>query len=137
MARKILQSSVDLLMQAKQIGSNNKPVKGPVVELKKNGRMGKVGWEAVNATIAWPRNQSDYQRNGKTPVNKNALFGYDERFRSMVQDFWQVYSKEMASWRDQPYWASFLSNTTCYPSSSFFPTSGAIGANEGRIDTST
>jgi hypothetical protein len=111
MARRILQSSVGL-MQAKQIGSNNKPVKGPVVELKKNARMGKVGWEAANATIAWLRSQSNYQRNGKTPVYKNALFGYDPhnpRFRSMVQDFWQEYSKETASWRDQPYWAYFLS----------------------------
>jgi hypothetical protein len=117
MARQILQSKVGL-MQAKQIGSNNKPVKGPVVELRKNARMGKVSWAMANATIDWLRNQSDYKPKGQTPVYKNALFGYNPNnpnFRNMVVDFWMEYSKERASWRDQPYWAYFLSKHQMTP----------------------
>jgi hypothetical protein len=120
MARQILKSKDDVggLMQAKQIGSNHKPVKGPVVELRKNARMGKVSWAMANATIDWLRNQSDYKPMGQTAVYKNALFGYNPNnpvFRTMVVDFWKEYSKERASWRDQPYWAYFLSKHQMTP----------------------
>jgi hypothetical protein len=123
MAKLILQSPVGL-MQGKQIGSNNKPVKGPVIELRKNARMGKVSWEAANATIEWLRKQSNYERMGHVPVFKNAMFGYDplnSKFRRMLQDFWQEYSKETASWRDQSYWAYFLYKHSMKPLGFPFP----------------
>jgi hypothetical protein len=119
MARQILHHNTNVgLMQAKQMGSNQKPVKGPVVELRKNARMGKVSWAMANKTIEWLRNQSDYKPLGQTPVYKNALFGYNPQnphFRTMVVDFWKEYSKERASWRDQPYWAYFLSKHQMTP----------------------
>ena len=108
MAQLILDSEVGL-MQNKQMGSNHKPVKGPGVELRKNARIGKVSWESANITIQWLKNQSDYQLG--IPVYKNAIFGYDpstSKFQSFVNDFWKEYSKEIGSWRDQPYWAYFL-----------------------------
>ena len=131
MASTIVQSSSSGIMQPLQMGSNHKPIPGPVVELKKNARMGKVSWEAANITIAWLRNQSDYprrtsrDRHGRhrhrghhpeqehhvIPVYKNALFGYDtqhDQVTTMMNDFWKVYSMEQGSWRDQPYWAYFL-----------------------------
>lgn len=133
MAKIIVHSPVGL-MQAKQIGSNNKPVKGPIVELKKNARMGKVSWATANATIEWLRNQRQYRgRIGQIPVYKNAIFGYEpgnQKFRSMVQDFWQEYSKESGSWRDQSYWAYFLFKHDMRPLK--FPFSPPVGPKGER-----
>jgi hypothetical protein len=116
MGRLIVESDVGL-MQGRQIGNNRIPVKGPVVELKRNARIGKVSWEAANYTIEWLRSRPDFQfRN--TPVYKNALFGYDPRnptFRVMTDAFWEEYSKEAGSWRDQPYWAYFLTKYQMTP----------------------
>jgi hypothetical protein len=115
MAQLVSTSSVGL-MQATQIGANRKPVNGPITELKKNARFGKVSWETANYTIAWLKSQPDFKNNKRqgqtTLVYKNALFGYDPhnpRFTTMVEDFWKEYSQEKGSWRDQPYWAYFLS----------------------------
>lgn len=118
----LVSTSSDGLMQATQIGSNHKPVNGPIVELKKNARIGKVSWETANYTIAWLKRQPDFKNNrrqGKTTlVYKNALFGYDphnQRFTTMAEDFWKEYSQEKGSWRDQPYWAYFLSKHDITP----------------------
>jgi hypothetical protein len=122
MAQQIKDSDVGI-MQEKQPGRRDWG--GPIRELLGTAKIGKLSHEAANYTIAWLRNQTDYQH--KTRVYKNALFGYDptnERFKNMVLDFWNEYSKEVGSWRDQPYWAYFLKKhnmtplpfpTTTYP----------------------
>jgi len=123
------------LMQEKQIGNNGKPVKGPVVELWRNARIGKVSWEAANYTVHWLRAQADYHRNGKTPVYKNAIFGYDPhnlRLRACMEDFWREYSLERGSWRDQSYWAYFLSKHKIRPLPFPFQPPMGVSGREGH-----
>jgi hypothetical protein len=113
MANSIKASDVGL-MQDKQVGRRDQD--GPVKELQHNARIQKDSWETANYTIDWLRNQTDYKRN--TRVYKNALFGYDPsnpRFQAFVEEFWQEYSREAGSWRDQPYWAYYLSKHNIKP----------------------
>jgi hypothetical protein len=102
-----IQSSTVGLMQSKQ------PYAQSIAhELHKNVKLGKLSPEAAAYTNQWFKRQSDYKRGPATPVYKNALFGYDPHnanYRAMSLDFWKEYSKELGSWRDQPYWAYFLS----------------------------
>ena len=131
MGQLIVDSKVGL-MQGRQIGNNRIPVKGPVVELKRNARIGKVSWETANYTIDWLRSRPDFQfRN--TPVYKNALFGYDPHnptYRQMSQAFWEEYSKEVGAWRDQPYWAYFLTKFQMKPLA--FPFEPPLGKQGDR-----
>jgi hypothetical protein len=111
--RRIRASDVGL-MQDKQVGRRIKD--GPIRELEHAVDIKKLSWEAANYTIQWLRNRTDYQT--RTRVYKNALFGYDPanaKFQAFVTEFWQEYSKEAGSWRDQPYWAYFLSRHNMRP----------------------
>jgi hypothetical protein len=106
MAMEIRASDVGL-MQDKQPGRRD--FNGPIKELQHTAAVGKLSWKAANYTIAWLQNQTDFRK--RTRVYKNARFGYDpssKRYRDFVLDFWNEYSKEVGSWRDQPYWAYFL-----------------------------
>lgn len=118
-------------MQGRQPGIG--PRDGPIKELTKNAVVGKDSFETANDTIAWLLNQTGYQyKRTRTLVYKNAQFGYDPynpRFRNFVTDFWKEYSKEMGSWRDQAYWAYFLSKHGMKPIN--FPVKGITSHGEG------
>jgi hypothetical protein len=84
-------------------------------ELRRILQGGKDGREHVEQTRKWLKTNKFYRdtRNKRKAilVYKNALFGYDPnnaKFRTMVTEFWDIYSQEQGSWRDQPYWAYFL-----------------------------
>jgi hypothetical protein len=127
MAKQVRESDAGL-MQGRQPGIG--PRNGPIKELTKNARVGKDSFETANYTIAWLLNQTDYKQ--RTPVYKNAQFGYDPsnpRFRNFVTEFWGEYSKEMGSWRDQAYWAYFLSKHGMKPIG--FPDNGHTSHGEG------
>jgi hypothetical protein len=65
----------------------------------------------VNASIAWLHAQPDFHNN--CTLYKNANFGYDpnnSHFREAAQYFWDHYSKEEDSWRDQPLWCHTLAH---------------------------
>jgi hypothetical protein len=65
----------------------------------------------VNASIAWLHAQPDFHNN--CTLYKNANFGYDPNnahFREAAQYFWDHYSKEEDSWRDQPLWCHTLAH---------------------------
>ena len=71
--------------------------------------------EHVDQTRNWLRRQSFFRnmRNQQHSITvyKNAFFGYhvhNTQYQQMAIDFWNVYSKELGSWRDQPYWAYFM-----------------------------
>lgn len=47
----------------------------------------------------------------KTTLYNNGVFGYDPRnprFREVSNSFWERYTLELDSWRDQPLWAYFM-----------------------------
>jgi hypothetical protein len=70
----------------------------------------------VNASIAWLHAQPDFHNN--CTLYKNANFGYDpnnEYFREAAQYFWDHYSKEEDSWRDQPLWCHTLAHLHVEP----------------------
>lgn len=113
MAQQIQDSDVGL-MQQKQPG--RREIDGPVRELLGAVQVHKLSAEAADITIAWLRNRTDYRE--RTPVYKNALFGYNpasKRFQNTVFEFWNEYSKEEGSWRDQPQWAYYLSRHGMVP----------------------
>jgi hypothetical protein len=65
----------------------------------------------VNASIAWLHAQPDFHNN--CTLYKNANFGYDPHnahFQEAAQYFWDHYSREEDSWRDQPLWCHTLAH---------------------------
>jgi hypothetical protein len=107
MGQWIRQSEVGL-MQSQQPHNT----RGIMQELTKNVRNGKASETLTEITKTWIKKQKGFKKNKrKIPVYKNALFGYDpqnRKFKNMALDFWNEYSKEEGSWRDQCYWAWFL-----------------------------
>ena len=64
----------------------------------------------LNKQVEWLKKQPDFD-----PINTklyfNGHFGYDPknpRFRQVSEAFWNRYSQEIDSWRDQPLWAYFI-----------------------------
>jgi hypothetical protein len=128
LGRRIRASDVGL-MQDKQIGREDED--GPVRELEHAVKLKKLSGEAANYTIQWLRNRADYQKH--TRAYKNAVFGYDPanaKFQAFVTEFWQEYSKETGSWRDQSYWAYFLARHGKRPIS--FPVKPPKGAHDKK-----
>jgi hypothetical protein len=57
----------------------------------------------VNATMQWLREQPDFKE--KIPYYLNKYFAYDPlnpQYREVSTFFWDRYSLELDSWRDQP-----------------------------------
>jgi hypothetical protein len=104
------------LMQNLQVGVNTVTGSALTQELRNNAAQGKDSLEAANYTMHWLLQQKDYSIN--IPVYKNAIFGYDPRnhkFRKVATEFWEEYSKEQGSWRDQPLWSYFLFRNQLVP----------------------
>ena len=113
MAQDIKRNPVGL-MQDRQEGINGK--EAPLKELKKVVREKKLSKKLAEKTIKWLKNQSDFKDDAK--VYKNAIFGYDPRneiVKKLTTDFWDIYSQEELSWRDQPFWAYFLARDGMSP----------------------
>ena len=66
----------------------------------------------VIASIEWLNNQEDYEQVGKECIlYENRIFGYNPRnvkFQEATSFFWNHYSLEQDSWRDQPLWCYTL-----------------------------
>jgi hypothetical protein len=63
----------------------------------------------VDASLAWLTAQPDWNNNAT--LYWNAVFAYDPEnpyYRQASEFFWDRYSKELDSWRDQPLWAYTL-----------------------------
>jgi len=131
MAQQIRHSNVGIMQQQQQPGRRD--LHGPIKELQHTATLGKLSWKAANYTIDWLHNQSDYRP--RTRVYKNAHFGYDPhqpRYQNFVLDFWKEYSKEVGSWRDQPYWAYFLKKHGLTPLSFPGPLQFGAGGEKGH-----
>jgi len=63
----------------------------------------------VDASLAWLTSQPDWSDNAT--LYWNAVFAYDpwnDEYRKASEFFWNRYSQELDSWRDQPLWAYTL-----------------------------
>ena len=63
----------------------------------------------VNLTMTWLRNQGDYSNQCTIYINRH--FAYDPRnviYQQISDYFWDEYSKEYGSWRDQLLWCYVL-----------------------------
>jgi hypothetical protein len=63
----------------------------------------------TNATMQWLREQPDFAK--RLPYYLNKWFAYDPsnpRFQEVSNFFWDRYSQELDSWRDQPLWSYSL-----------------------------
>lgn len=77
---------------------------------------GKDTQHNLNITRHWLEQQDDYS--SQIPVYSNMYFGYDVQspvFRKAADYFWNTYSKEIGSWRDQPLWAYTLHHFNVTP----------------------
>jgi hypothetical protein len=82
-----------------------------IAEFKKILEKGKDIKKNVDASIEWLQAQPDFHNN--CTLYRNANFGYDPtnvHFQEAAQYFWDHYSKEEDSWRDQPLWCHTLAH---------------------------
>jgi hypothetical protein len=70
----------------------------------------------VNRSLIWMRSQPDYRPD--IPIYQNKYFAYNPHsttFQNVANFFWNHYSKEEDSWRDQPLWAYSLHHFNVTP----------------------
>lgn len=70
----------------------------------------------IEASIAWLEAQPDFYNN--STLYENCYFGYDPNnvnFQRTTQYFWDHYSKEEDSWRDQPFWSYAMYHNDMHP----------------------
>lgn len=74
--------------------------------------------EHIDLTRTWVHSQPDFQSWENSLVYLNTYFGYNPNsamFQKATQFFWDVYSKEQLSWRDQPLWGYVLHHSGLKP----------------------
>jgi hypothetical protein len=83
--------------------------KGPLDELDRIVQRNKDIVKNVEASKAWLMAQPDFRTD--LPMYANHYIGYDPKnikFQKAAQFFWDRYSLELDSWRDQPLWSYVL-----------------------------
>ncbi|KAL3905708.1 MAG: hypothetical protein SGILL_009570 [Bacillariaceae sp.] len=89
---------------------------GAEAEFKRIKRRKKDVKKNVQASLKWLRAQPDY--NGTCTLWENNMFGYhihSEVFQKAANVFWDRYSLEEDSWRDQPLWCYTLDHLNITP----------------------
>jgi hypothetical protein len=82
---------------------------GPLAEFQRILWAKKDTPDHVLLSIAWLKAQPDFSPN--STLYENRIFGYNPRnpyFQQASTFFWDHYSKEQDSWRDQPLWSYTL-----------------------------
>jgi hypothetical protein len=70
----------------------------------------------VNKSLIWMNSQGDYMPD--IPIYQNKFFAYNPKslsFQRLANFFWDHYSLEQDSWRDQPLWAYSLHHLNMTP----------------------
>lgn len=96
----------------------NHPAAGrtPLQEFETILKLNKDIQKNVDKSVQWFKAQPDFHNN--CTMYANFYFGYDPlnpRFREATQYFWDHYSKEEDSWRDQPLWCYTLAHLGVQP----------------------
>lgn len=89
--------------------NRHEAAKGPLDELNRIVEREKDIPKNVEASKTWLLSQPDFHP--QIPVYANHYIGYDpknEHIRRAAQFFWDRYSLELDSWRDQPLWSYVL-----------------------------
>lgn len=76
----------------------------------------------INRSVLWLHEQDSF--NDSVTIFLNQLFGYNPRctkFQGVSKAFWERYSMEKDSWRDQPLWAFMLNRHNITPMRFPFP----------------
>lgn len=87
-------------------------------ELKYIIRTEKDIFPNINVTAKWLRSQPDYEDRNQCQVYDNCLIGYNPRsphFQQATTEFWNLYSSEEYTWRDQPFWCFVLNKLGLTP----------------------
>lgn len=72
----------------------------------------------INATAVWLKSQPDFEDRNQCQVYDNCLIGYNPRnpqFQKATTEFWNLYSSEEYTWRDQPFWCFTLNKLGLKP----------------------
>ena len=89
---------------------------GPLHELNRIVAKNKDIRPNVEASKKWLMQQPDFDAN--LPMFVNTFIGYNPKsakFRQVAQFFWDRYSLELDSWRDQPLWSYSLHKFKVHP----------------------
>jgi hypothetical protein len=125
-ARRTLQSPSGLMQFKHPYSSPEGSGYGPVNELDLILRCNKDIAQNIDASIQWFEAQEDFD-NAHTPVYANTYFGYDPKnphYQTLSLKFWERYSLELDSWRDQPLWSYLIKKQNITPApfpSGLFP----------------
>lgn len=110
LARAILDSAEGLFQNRHEVDQ------GPIHELNRILAKKKDIRPNVQASKAWLEQQPDFDPN--LPMYVNTFIGYNpknERFQLVARFFWDRYSLELDSWRDQPLWSYALHKYKMHP----------------------
>lgn len=90
--------------------------KGPLHELELIQKYKKDLPEHVQASVEWLKAQPDF--NETSTIYSNQAFFYDPHnptFQQIATSFWNHYSQEVDSWRDQPLWSYMVHHHQAQP----------------------
>ena len=70
----------------------------------------------TKASETWLTQQVDFENHAQVWLNTILMYDpHNERLRQVKDFFWERYSKELDSWRDQPLWAYSLRHFNATP----------------------
>ncbi|KAL3937611.1 MAG: hypothetical protein SGBAC_007320 [Bacillariaceae sp.] len=104
LALRVQQSEVGLMQNPNP--KNRSGIFGEFLAIQKSQK--DMTSNIVNS-LRWMVHQPDFDEN--IPIYWNEQFGYNPKskiYQQLSQDFWDRYSQEEDSWRDQPLWAFML-----------------------------
>ena len=105
-SQELFHRSINLIKQNKY-GLGQYPKTGSKIDKLASGliKKGKDTAKNINQTLTWLRAQKDY--NDKCTIYINRHFAYDPtnaHYQKVSEYFWNLFSKETGSWRDQLLW---------------------------------
>lgn len=95
------------LVKEHPFGLGQYPKRGSRVRKLAKGlvELGKDTSENVNFTMSWLRNQPDFRETCTVYLNRHILLDpHNHKFQELSSYFWDIYSREEGSWRDQLLW---------------------------------
>lgn len=110
LARQVLDSDVGFAQYRHPGGG------GAFTEFKRIAKVGKDQMSNIQRSKEWLSNQSDFSNNCTLYENRYIAYAVNSTsFQKATDFFWDRYSKEVDSWRDQPLWCYVLQHFNLTP----------------------
>ncbi|CAJ1966570.1 unnamed protein product [Cylindrotheca closterium] len=110
LARQVVESDVGFAQYQHPGGG------GAFAEFRRIAKVGKDRLSNIEASKEWLRNRSDFSPNCTLYENRYIAYSVNStNFRKATDFFWDRYSKEVDSWRDQPLWCYVLEHFNLTP----------------------